>query len=91
MEKLLEALHFETPDVIVTDLEMPEADGTFVIKQLRNTEKFKNIPIIVFSSLASEENEKKVLGVGANVFIGKPDLSIMINAIDKYVLEGVKR
>jgi len=58
-KKLLEALQFENPDVIVTDLEMPVADGTFVIKQLRNTEKFKNIPIIVFSSLASEENERK--------------------------------
>jgi two-component system chemotaxis response regulator CheV len=85
-KKLLEALQFENPDAIITDLEMPVADGTFVIKQLRNTEKFKNIPIIVFSSLASEENEKKVLGVGANIFIGKPDLGIMINAIDKYVL-----
>jgi len=36
-KKLLEALHFETPDVIVTDLEMPEADGTFDDKAVRNT------------------------------------------------------
>jgi len=47
-KKLLEALQFRNPDVIVTDLEMPVADGTFVIKQLRNTEKFKNIPINSF-------------------------------------------
>ncbi len=85
-KKLLDAVQKGNPDIIVTDLEMPVADGTFLIKNLRNTERFKNIPIVVFSSLASEENEKKVLGIGANAFIGKPDMSIMINTLDKLIL-----
>lgn len=85
-KKLLEELANDTPDAIITDLEMPVADGTFLIKQVRGMEKYKNIPIIVFSSLASEENEKKVMGIGANAFIGKPDMGIMINTLDKYVL-----
>ncbi|MEF3254483.1 MAG: chemotaxis protein CheV [Deferribacterales bacterium] len=74
------------PDGIVTDLEMPVADGTFLIKRLRSMEEYSSIPIIVFSSLASEENEKKVLGIGANAFIGKPDMGIMINTLDRLVL-----
>ncbi|MGB9731291.1 MULTISPECIES: chemotaxis protein CheV [Calditerrivibrio] len=85
-KKLLNAIDKSNPDIIVTDLEMPVADGTFLIKTLRSTDRFKNTPIVVFSSLASEENEKKVLGIGANAFIGKPDMSIMINTLDKLVL-----
>jgi len=83
---LLNALQNEVPDIIVTDLEMPVVDGTFLIRKVREFDNFKNIPIIVFSSLASEENEKKVLGIGANDFIGKPDLPIVISTIDKYLL-----
>lgn len=85
-KKLLDAVSKGNPDIIVTDLEMPVADGTFLIKNLRSMERFKDIPIVVFSSLASEENEKKVLGIGANAFIGKPDMSIMINTLDKLIL-----
>jgi len=85
-QKLLNAVEKGNPDIIVTDLEMPVADGTFLIKTLRATEKFKNTPIVVFSSLASEENEKKVIGIGANAFIGKPDMGIMIKTLDRLVL-----
>jgi two-component system chemotaxis response regulator CheV len=85
-KKLLNAVEKGNPDIIVTDLEMPVADGTFLIKTLRATEKFKNTPIVVFSSLASEENEKKVIGIGANAFIGKPDMGIMIKTLDRLVL-----
>lgn len=83
---LLNALKNETPDIIVTDLEMPVADGTFLIRKVRGSEKFSKLPIIVFSSLASSENELKVKGIGANDFIGKPDLGVVIAKIDSYVL-----
>jgi len=83
---LLNALTKELPDIIITDLEMPVAGGAFLIKKVRESSTLKDIPIVVFSSLASEENELKVLGIGANEFIGKPDLGILINTIDKYVL-----
>jgi two-component system chemotaxis response regulator CheV len=87
-KNLLDALNKETPDLILTDLEMPVADGTFLIKKVRENEKIQNLPVIVFSSLASEENEKKVSGIGANEFISKPDMGIVISTIDKYLLEG---
>jgi len=83
---LLEAYQKQEPDIVVTDMEMPVTDGAFVVKTIRSTMNNKDIPILVFSSLASEENERKVLGIGANMFIGKPDTDILVNSIDKYVL-----
>ncbi|MGA1846667.1 chemotaxis protein CheV [Deferribacter abyssi] len=85
--KLLHEITKKLPDLIITDLEMPEADGTFIIRTIREKMKLKELPIIVFSSLASEENERKVLSIGANNFIGKPDLGILITTIDKYLIK----
>ncbi|QAR34066.1 chemotaxis protein CheV [Geovibrio thiophilus] len=83
---LLNATALEKPDIIITDLEMPVADGAFVVRTLRSQPEMANLPILVFSSLASEENERKVLSIGANMFVGKPDTDILINSIDEYVL-----
>jgi len=83
---LLDKVKEKTPDLIVTDLEMPVTDGAFVVKTVRANPLTKNMPILVFSSLASEENEKKVMGVGANMFIGKPDTDILVAEIDKYLI-----
>ncbi|GAB1536658.1 chemotaxis protein [Geovibrio sp. ADMFC3] len=83
---LLAACALEKPDIIITDLEMPVADGAFVVRTLRGKPEFAKMPILVFSSLASEENERKVLNIGANMFVGKPDTDILINSIDEYVL-----
>lgn len=84
---LLDEMHNQIPDLIITDLEMPVNDGAYVVKVVRSHPDTKHIPIIVFSSLASEENERKVLGVGANAFIGKPDTDILVQQIDKYMLQ----
>jgi two-component system chemotaxis response regulator CheV len=83
---LLLAAAAEKPDLIITDLEMPVADGAFVVRTLRENPDYATTPILVFSSLASEENERKVLNVGANMFVGKPDTDILINSIDDYLL-----
>lgn len=84
---LLNKLQEITPDLIVTDLEMPVTDGAFVVKTVRSRQDIGHIPILVFSSLASEENERKVMSVGANKFIGKPDTDILVSEVDNYLIK----
>ncbi|MGD9808000.1 MAG: chemotaxis protein CheW [Deferribacterales bacterium] len=83
---LLNKLKELTPHLVVTDLEMPVTDGAFVVKTIRENPETRDIPVLVFSSLASEENERKVMSVGANRFIGKPDTDILVNEVDKYLI-----
>jgi len=83
---LLNKVKERIPDLIVTDLEMPVRDGAFVVKTVRSNPSTRDLPILVFSSLASEENERKVMSVGANMFIGKPDTDILVQEVDKYLL-----
>jgi two-component system chemotaxis response regulator CheV len=83
---LLDKVKEQAPDLIVTDLEMPVTDGAFVVKTVRENPNTRDIPILVFSSLASEENERKVKSVGANIFIGKPDTDVLVQHIDDFLL-----
>jgi len=83
---LLNKVKEQIPDLVITDLEMPVTDGAFVVKTLRDNPDTKDMPILVFSSLASEENERKVMSVGANKFIGKPDTDILVNEVDQYLI-----
>lgn len=83
---LLNKLKELTPDLVVTDLEMPVTDGAFVVKTIRENPETRDLPVLVFSSLASEENERKVMSVGANRFIGKPDTDILVSEVDKYLI-----
>lgn len=58
-------------DLIVTDVEMPEINGFELTERLKKDEKFKNIPVILVTSLASDSDRKKGLGLGANAYITK--------------------
>ncbi|MEG4204136.1 PAS domain S-box protein [Microcoleus sp. Pol7_A1] len=67
-EKILEV----QPDLIVTDLLMPELDGFELIKRVRESENFKDIIIIVSSASVFETDQYRSLEAGGNTFIPKP-------------------
>ncbi|MEG4530598.1 PAS domain S-box protein [Microcoleus sp. D2_18a_D3] len=67
-EKIIEV----QPDLIVTDLLMPELDGFEVIKRVRESENFKDTVIIVSSASVFETDQYRSLEAGGNTFIPKP-------------------
>jgi len=83
-EEAMILLKKSSPDLIITDLLMPKMDGFDFIVNVRNQKKWKNIPILVFSAMPSQENEKKVLEIGANVYLKKPStLEALVEQVDK--------
>ncbi|MFH1771703.1 MAG: response regulator [Candidatus Omnitrophota bacterium] len=60
------------PDVILLDVLMPELNGLEVCKLLKDNEKTKNIPVIMLTALADEEDAVKGLEEGARCYITKP-------------------
>ncbi|OJI47072.1 Chemotaxis protein CheV [Vibrio vulnificus] len=75
----------ELIDAVVTDVEMPRMDGMHLVKRLRDSEAYKTLPIVMFSSLMSEDNRAKALALGANDTITKPEIGRMVSLMDKYV------
>ncbi|MFH1943899.1 MAG: response regulator [bacterium] len=60
------------PDLIILDILMPLLDGFKVARLLKFDKRFKDIPIIVLTSRATEGERKMGEQVGANEFIYKP-------------------
>lgn len=71
-ENALEQLQVVTPDIILSDIEMPVMDGFELVKNIRNINKFKEIPIIMITSRTAEKHKKYAFSLGANSYIGKP-------------------
>jgi len=77
-------------DGIVTDVEMPRMDGMHLVKRLRDSEAYSSIPIVMFSSLMSDDNRAKALALGANDTITKPEIGKMVTMMDKYIFGQAK-
>ncbi len=59
-------------DLIITDLNMPNLDGFELIKNIRENENYKDVPIIILSSLAGSTEIERGLKTGANSYLVKP-------------------
>lgn len=74
------------PDLIITDLLMPELDGFKLIKRIRNSESFKDILVIVSSASVFETEKQRSLDVGGDDFIPKPVQAIeLLNKLQQHL------
>ncbi|WP_414572422.1 MASE1 domain-containing protein, partial [Nostoc sp. CCY 9925] len=60
------------PNLIITDLIMPVMDGFELIRQIKQSERFKNVAIIASSASVFENDQNQSLDVGAIAFLSKP-------------------
>jgi len=70
--------------LLITDVEMPQMDGLHLTSTIRKEESLKDLPIIIFSSLASEDNMRKWHDLGAQQILTKPDLPHLVKFADEY-------
>ena len=76
-EQLLDLLKENTNEslsfcLIVLDLNMPKMNGTQTLSALKNDERLKHIPVIIYSTSINPVEKEKCLLLGAHSFITKP-------------------
>lgn len=67
---------------VITDIEMPQMDGHRLTKLIKSDDRFKNIPVVIFSSLVNEEMRRKGERLGADAQLTKPEIGKLVDAID---------
>lgn len=70
---------------LITDIEMPQMDGHRLIKLIRDDQKLRTIPIVIFSSLINDEMKIKGRQLGADEQISKPEIANLVSVIDRLV------
>lgn len=83
-----------TPDLILLDLNLPRKDGREVLREIRNDDELKTIPVIVLSTSRNDQDIQTCYELGTNCYISKPvelDSFIeIIKSIEKYWMQTTK-
>ncbi len=69
--------------LIITDLEMPQMDGHHLTKLIKSSKDYHKIPVVIFSSLITEEMRRKGREVGADEQLSKPEIGHLIGVLDE--------
>ena len=68
----MEALAFDTPELVLLDIMLPGEDGLEILKKLKNSSKTKDIPVIMVTAKGSEYDKVVGLDSGADDYVTKP-------------------
>ena len=71
-EGLLALVEEERPNLLLLDIMMPKVDGLQLLERLKRDERFRDLPVLMVSSMPPEEATVRSLGLGAADFISKP-------------------
>ena len=80
----------ERVSIIITDIEMPQMDGHRLTKLIKDDKLFNHLPVIIFSSLITEEMRRKGKELGADEQMSKPEIGHLVRVID-HLLDEKRR
>jgi CheY-like chemotaxis protein len=91
----VEALHFlkkeryALPDVIFLDLNMPMMDGKECLSNIKSDERFKHLPVIIYTTSLQSSDIEETIQKGAACFIAKPTSVSDLKRILSFVAENL--
>ena len=78
----------EIADVLISDVEMPAMDGLHLTRNIKTHPQLKALPVVLYSSILTPDNHKKGAAVGADAQLTKPELSRVVEVVDKIAMQG---
>jgi two-component system chemotaxis sensor kinase CheA len=83
----LQKLSSRAFDAVVSDVEMPYMDGLTLTETIRREPRYNELPIILVTSLATEQDKRRGVEVGANAYIAKPtfDQGLLLDTLRRLI------
>jgi chemotaxis family two-component system response regulator Rcp1 len=82
------------PDLVLLDLNLPRMDGREVLREIKNDEKLKRIPVVILTTSDAEQDILKSYDLYANCYITKPvdleQFSKVVHCIEDFWFSIVK-
>ena len=80
-------LNQSQPDIILLDILMPKMNGFEFLEKIKKDERFKDIPVVIFSNLNAPSDIEKSKALGVLEYILKTDVTIseLAEAVEKYL------
>ena len=74
-------------DAVVSDVEMPNLDGLGLTSRIREETKYENLPIVLVTTLAQDDDKRRGTDAGANAYITKGDFdqSLLIDTLRRLI------
>lgn len=82
------SLELKQPDLIISDVMMPEIDGLSFAQKIKQNKLWSHIPLILLSALHHEDDQVKGIEAGAEVYVTKP---FNVKYLEKVVYRLIKR
>lgn len=70
-------------DMLITDIEMPQMDGLTLTRKVKEDAVLRALPVVIFSSLITDELRHKGESVKADAQLSKPEIEQLISQVDK--------
>lgn len=65
---------FQTPTLVLLDINMPRMNGLELLRKLRETPRWRGLPVIMFTTSNASEMIGRAYELGANSYVSKPEL-----------------
>jgi len=71
-QQALEVIHRERPDLVILDIMLPGVDGYEVCRQVKSSEEFCSIPVVMLTAKGQDVDREQALAAGADEYMTKP-------------------
>lgn len=70
-------------DAVISDVQMPNMDGLTLVSRIRQEKRYSELPVILMTSLAQEEDRRRGIEVGASAYLTKPtfDQNVLLDTL----------
>ncbi|MDI6781948.1 MAG: response regulator [bacterium] len=71
-QEALDKITANKPDMLISDINMPQMTGIELVRQLKKSAQTRDIPVIILTARGEDEQREEAIEIGANVFVNKP-------------------